>query len=199
MPLKDLLQRADQSDPVARDELFALLYAELHRLAGRHLRRGGDGLTLGTTTLVHEAWLSMAGAGAEFPDQARFFGYASRAMRGLTIDFARRHRARKRGRDVEITLVDDAVPVPESDAGSDLVALGDALEQLGELDPSLAELVDLHFFSGFSFGEIAAFRGVSERTVQRNWQKARMLLHQTLLDEGSIPDGLSGLPEPPQS
>lgn len=199
MPLKDLLRRADQADPAARDELFALLYAELHRLAERHLRRGGDGLTLGTTTLVHEAWLSMAGAGAEFPDQARFFGYASRAMRGLTIDFARRHRARKRGRDVEITLVDDAVPVPGSDAGSELVALGDALEQLGEIDPSLAELVDLHFFSGFSFGEIAAFHGVSERTVQRTWQKARMLLRQALLDEGSTTGGPSGPPEPPQS
>jgi RNA polymerase sigma factor (TIGR02999 family) len=183
MALADLLQRADESDPAARDELFALLYGELHRLAERHLRRGGDGLTLGATTLVHEAWLSMASAGAEFPDQARFFGYASRAMRGLMIDFARRRRARKRGRDVEITLVDDAAPAPDDDASGELEALGDALDELGEVDGSLAELVDLHFFCGFSFAEIAGFRGVSERTVQRGWQKARMLLRQTMKDD----------------
>src|SRR5690348_10860526 len=79
MPLDDLIRRAQGNDPAARDELFTLLYSELHRLAERHLRRGGGGLTLGATTLVHEAWLSMAGAGADYPDQARFFGYASRA------------------------------------------------------------------------------------------------------------------------
>ena len=183
MPLDDLIRRAQGNDPAARDELFTLLYAELHRLAERHLRRGGGGLTLGATTLVHEAWLSMAGAGAEYPDQARFFGYASRAMRGLIIDFARRRRARKRGRDVEITLAGDEAP-PEDDAGLDLEALGDALDELGELDSSLAELVDMHFFSGFTFGEIATFRGVSERTVQRGWQKARMLLREALREEG---------------
>jgi RNA polymerase sigma factor (sigma-70 family) len=105
-------------------------------------------------------------------------------MRGLIIDFARRRRARKRGRDVEITLVGDEAPSPDADAGVDLEALGDALNELGELDPSLAELVDMHFFSGFTFGEIAAFRGVSERTVQRGWQKARMLLRETLREEG---------------
>ena len=186
MPLDDLLRRAQGNDPAARDELFALLYDELHRLAERHLRRGGGGLTLGATTLVHEAWLSMAGAGADYPDQPRFFGYASRAMRGLIIDFARRRRARKRGRDVEITLVGDEAPPPEADAGVDLEALGDALDDLGRLDPSLAELVDMHFFSGFTFGEIARFRGVSERTVQRGWQKARMLLRETLREEGRV-------------
>jgi DNA-directed RNA polymerase specialized sigma24 family protein len=104
-------------------------------------------------------------------------------MRGLMIDFARRRRARKRGRDVEITLVDDAAPVPDDDAGGELEALGDALDELGEVDGSLAELVDLHFFCGFSFAEIAGFRGVSERTVQRGWQKARMLLRQAMKDD----------------
>lgn len=182
MALADLLQRADRSDSVARDELFAMLYSELHRLAERHLRHGGDGVTLGATTLVHEAWLSMAGTDAEFPDQARFFGYASRAMRGLMIDFARRRRAVKRGRNVEITLVDELAPAPGNDAGGELESLGDALEELGRIDPTLAELVDLHFFCGFSFAEIAGFRAVSERTVQRGWQKARMLLRQAMKD-----------------
>jgi RNA polymerase sigma factor (TIGR02999 family) len=118
---------------------------------------------------------------ALFPDEARFFAYASRAMRGLVIDYARRRQAKKRGRLFEITLVEDEVANSEvAAAAQELEALGDALDQLAEVDPALAELVDLHFFSGFSFGEIGAIRGVSERTVQRDWRKARLLLHQAL-------------------
>jgi RNA polymerase sigma factor (TIGR02999 family) len=188
--LVELLQRAESSYVGAADELFALLYDELHRLAERHLQRGGAGLTLGTTTLVHDAYLNMADRrNAVFPDRARFFAYASRAMRGLVIDYARRHRAKKRGRDYEITLVEDEVPEQSSrEAGRDLEALGDALDHLAELDPKLAELVDLHFFSGFSFGEIAELRGLSERTVQRDWRKARLLLHRDLREGSTLND-----------
>jgi RNA polymerase sigma factor (TIGR02999 family) len=184
MSLPDLLRRAEGADPAVADQLFALLYSELRRLADVHLRRGHAALTLGTTTLVHEAYLSMVGRPeAEFPDRARFFAYASRAMRGLVIDYARRRSAKKRGRQYEITLVeDDGDGAAVEAAASDLPALGDALTELAELDPTLAELVDLHFFAGFSFGEIATFRGVSERTVQRDWRKARVLLHRSLSD-----------------
>jgi len=183
--LTHLLSRADQADSHAAGELFALLYGELRRLAERHLHRGGGGLTLGTTTLVHDAYLSMMGRqGASFPDQARFFAYASRAMRGLVIDYARRRRAKKRGRDYEITLVEDEVPNPDvTAAGHDLDELGEALDRLAGVDPPLAELVDLHFFGGFAFGEIAGLRGVSEGTVQRDWRKARLLLHRMLRAE----------------
>lgn len=180
--LPELLRRAEAADPVAADQLFALLYDELRRLADKHLRRGNAALTLGTTTLVHEAYLSMAGnAEAAFPDRARFFAYASRAMRGLMIDFARRHYAKKRGRQFEITLEEnDGSMVDVMAAAADLPALGDAMAELAELNPALTELVDLHFFGGFSFVEIAEMRGVSERTVQREWRKARLLLHRTL-------------------
>lgn len=182
--LTELLSRADQADPHAAGELFALLYDELRRLAERHLQRGGGGLTLGTTTLVHDAYLSMVGRkDATFPDQARFFAYASRAMRGLVIDYARRRRAKKRGREYEITLVENEIPNPAvAAAGRDLSDLGDALDRLAAVDPALAELVDLHFFGGFAFQEIAGLRGVSERTVQRDWRKARLLLHRSLQD-----------------
>ena len=164
------------------DQLFAMLYAELRQLADAHLRRGNAAVTLGTTTLVHEAYLNMAGhAGADFPDHARFFAYASRAMRGLVVDHARRRSARKRGRQYEITLAEDQGDSSAvSAAATDLPALNDAILELTEVDPPLAELVDLHFFGGFSFGEIAGFRGVSERTIQRDWRKARVLLHRTL-------------------
>lgn len=179
--LPELLSRADGADPAAADQLFALLYDELHRLAERHLRRGNAPITLGATTLVHEAWLSMAGrTDTAFPDRARFFAYASRAMRGLAIDYARRRHARKRGRQFEITLDEGGTAAAAAEAAADLPALGDALAELAELDPALAELVDLHFFGGFSFVEIATLRGVSERTVQRDWRKARLLLHRML-------------------
>jgi RNA polymerase sigma factor (TIGR02999 family) len=177
--LRELLSRADQADAQAADELFGLLYGELRRLAERHLHRGGGNLTLGTTTLVHDAYLSMTGTrSASFPDRARFFAYASRAMRGLVVDYARRRRAKKRVRDFEITLVEDEVS--NEPAGQDLDTLNDALSQLGIVDPELAELVDLHFFGGFTFGEIAALRNVSERTVQRDWKKAKLFLHRAL-------------------
>ena len=162
--------------------MFSLLYTELHRLADRQLRGGNSGLTLSTTTLVHEAWLSMAGKSENlFPDRARFFAYASRAMRGLVVDHARRRCALKRGRHLQITLEENnAFPEQVKEASEELPALGEALEELQQLDPDLAELVDLHFFGGFSFGEIAGFRRVSERTVQRDWRKARLLLHRSL-------------------
>lgn len=180
--LSALLRRADR-DPQAADQLFALLYDELHRLAERHLRGGGAGLTLGTTTLVHETYLNMADRdSAAFPDRARFFAYASRAMRGLVIDYARRRRAQRRDRGFEITLTEDAFGNTGT-GGVDLQVLDEALGGLAELDPALAELVDLHFFGGFTFGEIAELRGLSERTVQRDWRKARVLLHQALKDD----------------
>lgn len=185
------MRRADKADVHANDELFALLYDELRRLADRHLRSAGAGLTLSTTTLVHETYLSMSGRGGNaFPDRGRFFAYASRAMRGLVIDYARRRSAKKRDRGFEITLADDAGPGRRDESAESLEALGQALEGLAGLDPTLAELVDMHFFGGFAFVEIADLRGVSERTVQRDWRKARLLLHQAL--NGEAGGALSG-------
>jgi RNA polymerase sigma factor (TIGR02999 family) len=190
-PIDSLIRRADEADAVAADQLFALLYQELHGLAERNLRAAGAPVTLGATTLLHEAYLNIVGRDAvEFPDRGRFLAYASRAMRGLVIDYARRRRARKRGRDLEITLADDAPPSAASARDAEeLERLGDALDELGVLEPALAELVDMHFFGGFAFTEIAQFRGVSERTVQRDWRKARLLLHRTLLDESEAGPG----------
>lgn len=181
--LDALIQRADSADPAAADQLFTLLYHELHQVAERNLRRASGLATLGTTTLLHETYLNISERrGATFTDQARFLAYASRAMRGLVIDYARRNRALKRGRQFEITLAGDdslqhlAMQQPES-----IEQLGDAVAELTKLDPMLAELVDMHFFCGFTFAEIAELRGVSERTVQRDWRKARLLLQHALL------------------
>lgn len=183
--LDALVRRADASDPVAARELFGLLYEELHRIAELQLRRGVPGATLGTTTLLHEAYLNVSGRdGVAFSGRAHFLAYASRAMRGLLIDYARRQQAIKRGRQLEITLEGDVAPgIDALQSADELQELGDALEELATLRPALAELVDLHFFCGFSFLEIAGLRGVSERTVQRDWRKARLLLQHFLSDD----------------
>jgi RNA polymerase sigma factor (TIGR02999 family) len=180
-----MIQRADHADSEAVDELFAILYHELRRLAEHKLRSVGSSMTLGTTTLLHEAYLNIAEReNIAFPDRSRFLAYASRAMRGLVIDYARSRRARKRGRQFEISLVGDETPSDEwTRNGAELEQLSDALDQLAEVDAALAELVDMHFFCGFSFGEIAELRKVSERTVYRDWRQARLLLRHALLPD----------------
>jgi RNA polymerase sigma factor (TIGR02999 family) len=162
------------------DQLFAALYHELHALAQRRLHGLPFGSTISTTTLLHEAYLSLAhNDQLRFPDRSRFLAYASRAMRGLIIDYARRRSAARRGGEFRFLPLDGAELGDEA-KGAELSALGAALDELGTLDRSLAELVDLHFFCGLSFAEIAAMREVSERTVQRDWRKARLVLHQQL-------------------
>lgn len=183
-----LFTAAETGGTGASAELFAALYGELHRLADRELQRIGPQLSLGTTTLLHEAYLDLAAReGLRFPDRARFMAYAARAMRGLVIDYVRRSRAQKRGGGAfEITLTDsaDRAPAVRSDA-DELQRLSDALDELARLEPGLAQLVDLHFFCGYTLGEIAGMRNVSERTVQRDWRKARMILHHTLAEIGA--------------
>jgi len=170
----------EQTDPSAAQPLFAALYAELHRLARRELSRSGAAPSVGATTLLHEAYLSIGDRPATaFPDRARFMAYASRAMRGIIIDHARDRRAIKRGGLFEITALRTDIVENLADA-AELSEISDALDALAGTDPALAEVVDLKFFCGFSFAEIAAMRGTSERTVQRHWEKARIYLHQAL-------------------
>jgi RNA polymerase sigma factor (TIGR02999 family) len=177
---------AERGDTSAADALFSALYSELHRLAKRELARQGAPLSLGATTLLHEAYLDMAArSGPSFPDRARFMGYAARVMRGLIIDHARSRKAIKRGNEFQITSLEhDDVESP-ADA-SELSSISDALDQLAKVEPELAELVDLKFFCGFSFTEIAALQKLSERTVQRKWEKARIYLHHSIRADLSL-------------
>ena len=160
--------------------LFSALYDDLHRLARRELARNGSAMSLGVTTLLHEAYLDIAGRDASaFPDRNRFMGYAARVMRGLIIDHVRSGQAQKRGGQFEITSA--RTDVVESIASAkELTEVSEALDALAHTDAALAELVDLKFFCGFSFAEIAAMRGVSERTVQRQWEQARIYLHRSI-------------------
>jgi RNA polymerase sigma factor (TIGR02999 family) len=179
--LSSLIESVDRGDSSRADALFSALYAELRRLAGRELARQGAPLSLSPTTLLHQAYIEIAPRdGASFPDQARFMGYAARVMRGLIIDHVRSRQAQKRGGQFEITSSQTEL---ESAVDSrELTRISEALDELAELEPLLAQIVDLKFFCGFTFAEIAAIKGISERTAQRHWEKARIYLHSTLRD-----------------
>src|SRR5262245_7682893 len=165
------------------DGLFDELYVRLHRMCRARLE--GGHLNLTPTTLLHEAYLDMARRESSFPDRGRFMAYASRVMRGIIIDYARRRRAYKRGGQFEIGPLEDEGAEPAAEA-AELAVIGEALDQLATVEPSLAQLVDLKFFCGFSFSEIAALRGQSERTVQRHWEKARIYLHGVIRNGRSL-------------
>jgi RNA polymerase sigma factor (TIGR02999 family) len=178
--ISSLITAVEQGDGAAAEALFAALYSELHRLAKSQLARHGFPMTLSPTTLLHQAYLDIAErSGPSFPDRPRFLGYTARVMRGLIVDHARNRQAQKRGGQFEITSLG-------TDAGEnsvdhkELTLISESLEELAKVDAPLAELVDLKFFCGFSFAEIAAMRSVSERTVQRNWEKARIYLHRSI-------------------
>jgi RNA polymerase sigma factor (TIGR02999 family) len=165
------------------DEWFAALYAELRRLAGRQLQRLPAG-SVSPTTLVHELYVNFSkGRPVEFPDRARFMAYAARAMRGLIVDFARHRQALKRGAGFEITRLTDEIAEQVADA-QELSRISEAIDGLATVDPALAELVDLKYFCGFSFDEIAQIRGISERTARRDWEKARLVLFERLSHTG---------------
>jgi RNA polymerase sigma factor (TIGR02999 family) len=184
--LSSLIAAAEQGDGSAAESLFAALYVELHRLAKRELARRGARVNISVTTLLHDAYLDMAErGGASFPDRARFLGYAARVMRGLIVDYARKQHAHKRGGQFHITAIDTHVADGAADPGR-LTAISDALDELATIEPALAEVVDLKFFCGFSFAEIAEMRGISERTVQRNWDKARLYLHRSIRGDAAI-------------
>jgi RNA polymerase sigma factor (TIGR02999 family) len=177
--LRPLVEAAERGDRSAADALFSTLYSELHRISKRELARQGMPVSLGATTLLHQAYIEIATKdAASFPDRARFMAYASRVMRGLVIDYARNRSAQKRGGQFHITSSDAALEEAADDR--ELTRIGEALDELAQIDPSLVEVVDMKFFCGFTFAEIAAMKNLSERTIQRQWDKARIYLHRKI-------------------
>jgi RNA polymerase sigma factor (TIGR02999 family) len=182
--LQQLIDSAEQGDVASREKLFGVLYDDLHRIAQRELRRGGQ-LAISPTTLLHETYLKLSSAeSARFPDRARFLAYAAQAMRRLIIDYVRNRCAQKRGAGFAITSLGTVEPVHPQEEPH-LEGLGEALAALGEINARLAQIVDLKFFCGFSFVEIAGLLRISERTAQRDWDKARILLQNHLLHHGT--------------
>jgi RNA polymerase sigma factor (TIGR02999 family) len=164
----------------APDRLFALVYDELRRIAHLQLNREAPGHTLGTTALVHEAYLRLVDqTRVEWADRSHFFGVAAQAMRRILVDHARRYRTQKRGAAPTRVSLTDALLVAEQRADT-LLALDDALVRLAAVDERLSRVVECRFFGGLTESETAAVLGVTTRTVRRDWAKAKGWLHRML-------------------
>ena len=181
--ITQLLSAARAGDGDAADQLFALVYRELHQIAHRQLGSGGESLR--TTDLVHETYLKMAQGHAATPrDRGHFFAVAARAMRQILVDHARRRQAQKRGAGVRPDLLDDERMGADTQL-DEILAVDAALGRLEALDPRLARLVELRFYAGLSVEETAATLAVSDRTVKRDWRKARAFLYRELAQTGA--------------
>jgi RNA polymerase sigma factor (TIGR02999 family) len=167
-------------DRQALEKLTPLVYQELKRLAARYLRRERREHTLQSTALVHEAWLRLIDQKqVHWQNRAQFFGIAAEMIRRILIDHARGRQAAKRGDGAIKLSLDDALATPNR-RDLDLVALDDALRDLGKLDPQQSRLVELRFFAGLSIEESAELLGVSPATVKREWTAAKAWLYREI-------------------
>ena|SRR5579864_1932022 len=182
-PLTTLLQQAARGERDALNRVFDVLYPDLRQIAHARLRIQGGVGHLETTALVHESFLRLVDAAQlTLADRKHFFAYAAKTMRNIIIDFAREHHAQRRGGGREMLPLNTSIggSQPATDSDASLVALNDALQTLETTDPALAQIVEMRYFAGYSEGEIAELTGLSERTVRRQWEKARAFLLVTL-------------------
>jgi RNA polymerase sigma factor (TIGR02999 family) len=181
--LTELLQGLREGDGAAVDQLFVLTYRELHELAHQRLRRAHAITVLDTTSLVHECYLRLVRLGQlHASDRSHFLAYAARVMRSIIVDTIRSRLAQRRGGgELHVTLGTD---VADSVAASEQEALrvDEALQELAKLDERLVKVVEMRYFVGLSPEEIADALGVTSRTIRRDWEKARLLLHAALRD-----------------
>ena len=178
-PLTELLQLAAQGERSALDQVFAVLYPELRKIAHARLRTQGGVAHLGTTALVHESFLRLIdSAQLQLTDRKHFFTYAAKTMRNIIIDFAREHLADRRGGGVKPLQLDIELDNRIGGEAGDttLVQINDSLLALEAVDPDLAQIVEMRYFAGYSEAEVAELLGTSERTVRRQWKKARAVL-----------------------
>jgi RNA polymerase sigma factor (TIGR02999 family) len=201
-----LLQVARGGDRAALDALFPRVYGELRALAHSRLRHGvPGGNALNTTALVHEAYLKLtAGETPSIADRSHFFALAARAMRFVLVSYARERSAQKRGGGVADLTLDEGLAVPLNSADSeaaDLLTLDAALEKLAVASERLAEVVELRFFGGMSYEEVAEATGRSEATVKRDWRRARAWLFQVMRDGSADSESSAGDrgDDPPES
>ena len=172
----DLLLEMRGGDPQAMDLLFPLVYEELRHLAHAQLRRERPGHTLGTTGLVHETYLKLVDqTRTQWRDRGHFFRVASWAMRRILVDYARSYGALRRGGGHQRVPMDEDVPTAQR--GETLIALDEALDRLAAVDERLSQVVECRYFGGLTAEETAETLGVSTRTVERDWVKARAWLH----------------------
>ena len=171
-----LLVAWGNGDQEARDQLMPLVYAELHRLAHRHIKRERPGHTLQTSALVNEAFVRLVDQReVQWQSRGHFFSIAAQMMRRILVDYARKRRFAKRGgNQLQVTLNEDVVAAKQRSA--DVILLDDALKQLAEVDERKSKVVELKFFGGLSIEETAETLGVSPGTVMRDWTLAKAWL-----------------------
>ena len=176
-----LIERARDGDRQALDGLFEALYPEMRRIAHARLRRGFPDPDLGTTALVHECYLKLCGANRlDAGDRAHFLAYSATAMRSIIVDIARARATARRGANAVHVTLDDELAAADPAAAEAILGVHEALTQIEQFDARLVRLVEMRYFGGMSDPEIALALDVTDRTVRRDWQKARLLLAEAL-------------------
>ncbi|MGZ5131841.1 MAG: ECF-type sigma factor [Caldimonas sp.] len=179
--ITELLQRISTGDAGARESLFAVLYQDLRKLARARLRRSETITLLDTTALVHESYLRYLNAHElEFADRGKFFAYAASVMRSIVVDEVRKRHAERRGGSAEHVPLDTGAVDSLAQDDEQIIRVHEALEELAALDPRLARVVEMRYFAGLTEEDIATALGVTDRTVRRDWDKARTLLFSAL-------------------
>ncbi len=183
--ITQLLAEWREGNQSALDELYPLVYDELHRLARRYMSRERGGHTLQTTALINEAYVRLVDQkNVQWANRAHFFAISAQIMRRILIDHARRHAYAKRGGGARQVTLDEAASITPS-IGSDLLRLDEALKSLAEMDPRRSQVVELRYFGGLNNEEIAGVLNISENTVTRDWNMARAWLHQQLTESSA--------------
>jgi RNA polymerase sigma factor (TIGR02999 family) len=167
--------RAGEKDAMGR--LFALTYDQLRDIAHQRLRNCESGGALNTTALVHECYLRFSKVGSlTLSDRTHFLGYAGRVMRSVIVDFARERLSQRRGAGALFITLGTDIPAEETVSAERLLRIDTVLQQLGESQPRLVQVVELKYFAGFTLEEISQLLGIAPRTVRRDWDRARLLL-----------------------
>jgi RNA polymerase sigma factor (TIGR02999 family) len=179
--LTDLIRKAQSGDAVALHGVFDATYQELRSMARRRLRANNRGTLLDTTSLVHESFLRFANAGQlRIEDRRHFLRYASQVMRSVVVDYVRERMAERRGGNAAHVTLNTQLGNRDADGAAEILRVHEALEELKALDERMAQVVEMRYFAGMTEVEIAEALGVTDRTVRRDWDKARLLLAEAL-------------------
>jgi len=179
--LTDLIQQARSGDAAALHRVFDATYDELRAMARQRLRTNSRGTLLDTTSLVHESFLRFAQNGQlRIQDRQHFLRYASQTMRSVVVDYVRERMAMRRGGDVAHVTLNTQFGNQEADGAAEILRVHEALDELNALDERMAQVVEMRYFAGMTEAEIAEALGVTDRTVRRDWEKARLLLSRAL-------------------
>ncbi len=184
--LTQMLIQLSEGNAQMVDDILPLIYDELRRLAGNYLRRERSDHTLQPTALVHEAYIKLIDqTQVKWQNRAHFFGIAANIMRRILVDYARQHKAEKRGGAAEKMPLEEEILIVSEGKSAELLALDEALENLAKIDPQKSKIVELRYFGGLSVEETAKVLGVSEITVKRHWRMAKAWLYGQLSQQNS--------------